>query len=53
MSERIRRRVWHLYPVFILACLLHSFSEWSYSAASWLYECCGTTIFEASITWED
>jgi hypothetical protein len=40
-----------LIPIFTLAWILHSFSEWAYEAASWLYKQCGTDIFSTSIDW--
>jgi hypothetical protein len=52
-NDMAQRRIWYLYPVLILAWLLHALSEWSYDAAAWLYKRCGTTIFDASVTWED
>lgn len=47
------RKRYFLTPIFIAAWLLHSLSEWSYTAASWLYKRCGTDIFQANIKWEE
>lgn len=51
MDARIIRHSWKI-PLLVIAWLLHGLSEWSYSAASWLYRKCGTDMIEANIQWE-
>ena len=51
-QTRARRKLWQI-PLFILAWILQGVSEWTYTAAEWLYLKCDTDILNANIQWED